>query len=113
MVELARNAPGTSAENALEGKIMSNATEADIQALIAELKVLRADFAKITEIVKDTARHGSEEAAERIRESAERGWDEARTRAAGLMEEMEERPVQSALVIFGVGVLLGLLVGRR
>ena len=44
---------------------MSNATEADIQALIAELKVLRADFAKITEIVKETARHGSEEAAER------------------------------------------------
>ena len=33
--------------------------------------------------------------------------------AAGLMEEMEERPMQSALVIFGVGVLLGLLVGRR
>ena len=50
---------------------------------------------------------------ERLRETAERGWDEARTRAAGLMEEMEERPVQSALVIFGVGVLLGLLVGRR
>jgi ElaB/YqjD/DUF883 family membrane-anchored ribosome-binding protein len=92
---------------------MSNATDADIQALIAELKVLRADFAKITEIVKDTARHGSAEAAERIREHAERGWDHARTHAAGLMEEMEERPVQSALVIFGVGVLLGLLVGRR
>ena len=92
---------------------MNNATEADIQALIAELKVLRADFAKITEIVKDTARHGSAEAAERLREHAERGWEEARTRAAGLVEEMEERPVQSALVIFGVGVLLGLLVGRR
>jgi ElaB/YqjD/DUF883 family membrane-anchored ribosome-binding protein len=92
---------------------MSNATDADIQALIAELKVLRADITKIAEIVKDTARHGSEEAAERIRETAERGWDEARTRAAGLMEEMEERPMQSALVIFGVGVLLGLLVGRR
>ena len=92
---------------------MSNATEADIQALIAELKVLRADFAKVTEILRDTARHGSEEAAERLRETAERGWSEARTRAADLMEEMEERPVQSALVIFGVGVLLGLLVGRR
>jgi ElaB/YqjD/DUF883 family membrane-anchored ribosome-binding protein len=92
---------------------MSQATDADIQALIAELKVLRADFAKITELVKETARHGSEEAAERIRETAERGWSEARTRAEGLMEEMEERPVQSALVIFGVGVLLGLLVGRR
>ena len=92
---------------------MTNATDADIQTLIAELKVLRADFAKITEIVKDTARHGSAEAAERLREHAERGWDHARTHAQGLMEEMEERPVQSALVIFGVGVLLGLLVGRR
>jgi ElaB/YqjD/DUF883 family membrane-anchored ribosome-binding protein len=92
---------------------MSQATEADIQALLAELKVLRADFAKITEIIKDTARHGGAEAAERLRESAERGWSEARTRAEGLIEEMEERPVQSALVIFGVGVLLGLLVGRR
>ena len=56
---------------------MSNATDADIQALIAELKVLRADFTKITEIVKDAARHGSAEAAERIREHAERGWDQA------------------------------------
>ncbi len=92
---------------------MSQATEADIQALLAELKVLRADFAKITEIIKDTARHSGAEAAERLRESAERGWSEARTRAEGLIEEMEERPVQSALVVFGVGILLGLLVGRR
>ena len=92
---------------------MTQATDADIQALLAELKVLRADFNKITEIIKDTARHGGEEAAERIRETAERGWSEARTRAEGLMEEMEERPVQSALVVFGVGILLGLLVGRR
>jgi ElaB/YqjD/DUF883 family membrane-anchored ribosome-binding protein len=92
---------------------MSNATDADIQALLAELKVLRADFTKITEIIKDTARHGSAEAAERLRETAERGWSEARNRAEGLFEEMGERPVQSALVIFGVGVLLGLLVGRR
>ena len=53
---------------------MSQATDADIQALIAELKILRADFAKITEIVKETARHRSEEAAEQIRETAERGW---------------------------------------
>jgi ElaB/YqjD/DUF883 family membrane-anchored ribosome-binding protein len=92
---------------------MSQATDADIQALLAELKVLRADFAKITEIIKDTARHGSAEAAERLREHAERGWSEAKTRAEDIIGEMEQRPVQSAMVIFGVGVLLGLLVGRR
>ena len=92
---------------------MSQTTEADIQALLAELKVLRADFNKIADILKDTARHGSEEAAEHIRETAERGWSQAKSRAEGLIEEMEERPVQSAMVIFGVGVILGLLVGRR
>jgi ElaB/YqjD/DUF883 family membrane-anchored ribosome-binding protein len=92
---------------------MSNATDADVQALMAELKVLRADFTKITEILKDTARHGSTEAAERIRETAERGWSEAKTRAKGLIDEIEERPVQSAMVIFGIGIVLGLLVGRR
>jgi ElaB/YqjD/DUF883 family membrane-anchored ribosome-binding protein len=92
---------------------MSNATDADVQALMAELKVLRADFTKITEILKDTARHGSAEAAERIRETAERSWSEAKTRAKGLIDEIEERPVQSAMVIFGIGIVLGLLVGRR
>ncbi len=92
---------------------MSDATDADVQALMAELKVLRADFTKITEILKDTARHGGAEAAERIRETAERGWFEAKTRAKGLIDEIEERPVQSAMVIFGIGIVLGLLVGRR
>ncbi len=92
---------------------MNDTTEADIQALMAEMKVLRADFAKIGEILKDAARHGSAEAADRIRETAERGWSEARERAKGLIDEIEERPVQSAMVIFGIGIVLGLLVGRR
>jgi hypothetical protein len=51
---------------------MNDSTEADVQALMAEMKVLRADFAKIGEIIKDTARHGSAE-ADRIREAADRG----------------------------------------
>jgi ElaB/YqjD/DUF883 family membrane-anchored ribosome-binding protein len=92
---------------------MSDGTEANVQALQAELKVLRADFARIAELLKDTARYSSAEAAERIRESAERGWSEAKNTAQSLMKEMEERPVGSALTIFGIGVLLGMLLARR
>ena len=92
---------------------MNDSTEADVQALMAEMKVLRADFAKIGEILKDAARHGSAEAADRLREATERGWSEAKIRAKGLIDEIEERPVQSAMVIFGIGVVLGMLVGRR
>ena len=92
---------------------MNDSTEADIQALMAEMKVLRADFTKIGEILKDAARHGGAEAADRIREAADRGWSQAREHAKGLIDEIEERPVQSAMVIFGIGIILGLLVGRR
>jgi ElaB/YqjD/DUF883 family membrane-anchored ribosome-binding protein len=92
---------------------MSQTTEADIQALIAEMKNLRSDFTKIGEILKDTAKHGSAEAADAIRERAERHWGTAKDTAETVFREMEERPMQSALAIFGVGVLLGLLVGRR
>jgi ElaB/YqjD/DUF883 family membrane-anchored ribosome-binding protein len=92
---------------------MSDATEADIEALIAEMKNLRADFSRIGEILKDTARHGSQDAKETVRGTAEKGWSEAKSKAQNLFEEMEHRPMQSALTIFGVGILLGLLVGRR
>ncbi len=96
------------------GKIaMSKATDEDIQALVEELKNLRTDFARVGEILKDTARHGSEEAAERIRERAERGWREARTTAKSVIEEIEERPIGAALIAFIIGIVLGLVAGGR
>lgn len=96
-----------------EGDGMSQTTETDIEALKAEMKKLRDDFAKIAELLKATARHGSADAADMIRDKAERHWNDAKNTAQNVFREMEERPVQSALSIFGIGVLLGLLVGRR
>ena len=92
---------------------MNEATESDIQALIAEMKKLRTDVERIGGLLKDTAVHGAADATEAVRETAAKGWNETKARAQTIMEEMEQRPVQSALTIFGVGVLLGLLVGRR
>ena len=92
---------------------MSQATDADIQALIAEMKNLRSDFARIGDILKDTARHGAQEATDTVRETAEQGWHEAKSKAQSILEELEQHPLQSALTIFGIGMLLGLMVGRR
>jgi ElaB/YqjD/DUF883 family membrane-anchored ribosome-binding protein len=92
---------------------MSATTQADIEALIAEMKNLRADVERIGGLLKNTAIHGAADAKEAVRETAEKGWNEAKTRAQSLLGEMEQRPIQSALTIFGVGIVLGLLVGRR
>jgi ElaB/YqjD/DUF883 family membrane-anchored ribosome-binding protein len=92
---------------------MSQTSQTDIEALAAEMKTLRADFARIGELLKDAAKNRTAEAADAIRERAERHWDDAKDTAQTVLKEMEQRPVQSALAIFGIGVLLGLLVGRR
>ncbi len=92
---------------------MSEATSDDIQSLLAELKNLRNDFAKIGELLKDTARSRSAEAADKIRATAERGWSEAKSTAQTVMEEMEERPIGAAVVVFVAGVFFGLMIGGR
>ena len=81
--------------------------------LRAELKNLRADFSKVTEILKDTARNRGAEAADRLRATAERGWSEAKSTAQTVMEEMEERPLATVAAVFVAGMLFGLLVGGR
>lgn len=86
----------------------------DIEALRAELKNLRADFIKVTGLLKDSARQRGAEAAEKIRETAERGWSEAKSTAQTVIDEMEARPLGTAMAVFVAGVVLGLLVaGRR
>jgi hypothetical protein len=94
-------------------RLLDSATEGDIQALRAELKNLRADFSKVTELLKDTARNRGAEAADKLRASAERGWSEAKSTAQTVLEEMEERPLGTAAAVFVAGVLFGVLLGGR
>lgn len=92
----------------------TTSTEADIQALRAEIKELRADLGSLTETLRDLVRHGGAEATAKVRESGEKLWDEAKKRASGLAEEIEDKPVTAAVTAFSVGVLLGMIFsGRR
>jgi F0F1-type ATP synthase membrane subunit b/b' len=88
-------------------------TNGDVQALRAELKNLRADFSKVTELLKDTARNRGAEAADKLRATAEQGWNEAKSTAQSVIEEMEERPLATVAAVFVAGVLFGLMLGGR
>lgn len=93
---------------------MTTGTDADIKALQAEIKELRADFAKVTETLRDLVRHGGAEAGAKARESGEKLWDEARKHVLGVTHEIEEKPMTAAVTAFGIGVVLGMLFcGRR
>ena len=83
---------------------MASATEADIEALKAELKELRAQFGDVAQVLKNLAQHGRDEAAEKVRGA----WNEAGKKAEGLTQKIEEQPVNAALIALSVGVLAGM-----
>jgi len=83
----------------------------DVDQLKTELRNLRDDFSRIADIVKDSARSRGADAAGRLRETAERGWSDAKTTAQSVLEEMEDRPLGTAMVVFVAGMLFGLMVG--
>jgi ElaB/YqjD/DUF883 family membrane-anchored ribosome-binding protein len=90
-----------------------SATESDVQALSGELKQLRAEFARLGQLLESTARNAGNEAAQAARATGERAWSEVKKSADELASRIESRPVTAAATAFGIGVVLGLLFGRR
>jgi hypothetical protein len=83
----------------------------DVDQLRSELRNLREDFTRIGDILKDSARTRGAEAADRIRETAERRWSDAKTTAQSVLDEMEDRPIGTAIAVFVAGMLFGLILG--
>ncbi len=92
---------------------MTTGTEAEIKTLQADIKELRADFASLTETLRDMVRHGGAEAAAKARESGEKLWNETKKRAGGVAEEIEENPVTAAVAAFSIGIILGMIFSNR
>lgn len=85
----------------------------DIDALKAELDKLRADVVTATRTAKELGGTLSEQAAGRIRESADRARARVNKSAADVGHEIEERPLVSIVGAFLIGLLLGLVFARR
>jgi ElaB/YqjD/DUF883 family membrane-anchored ribosome-binding protein len=87
--------------------------ETDVQALSEEVLRLRADLAKLAELLKTTAGHAGEEAANQARAAGERAWTGAKSTADEFLQRIEDRPVSATAIAFGVGMLFGMLFGGR
>ena len=92
---------------------MKSEVDMDIKELRAELVQLRKDFARLTDTLEDTARHGAAEAKEKVRETVESLRGDASKAARHLTHEIESNPITGAVAAFGVGVVLGLLLGPK
>ena len=92
---------------------MAASTETDLATLQADIAQLRADLAKMTTDIRSMASNRVSEAGGAAQQSAEKIWDEVRRQAQGVTQEIEERPLTSALVSFATGIILGMLLHAR
>jgi ElaB/YqjD/DUF883 family membrane-anchored ribosome-binding protein len=87
--------------------------QSEIDSLRAEIRQLQADITSLTESVRGVIRAGKAEAVERVSETADKAWTEAKSLADGLSKQVEEKPVTALVSAFSIGMLLGLLFNRR
>jgi ElaB/YqjD/DUF883 family membrane-anchored ribosome-binding protein len=88
-------------------------TERNVDSLISEFRQLRSEFARIAALLEQTARAAGVEAAQRARAAGEQVWAKTESSADQVAERIKEQPLASAGIAFGVGLLLGLILGRR
>lgn len=93
---------------------MATEIETDLNQLRSEVTHLRADISRIAETLQSLARHGVAGVADRAHKTADGLQDAVASKAAGLIQEIEEKPVTAAVTSFALGVFLGTLFsGRR
>lgn len=85
----------------------------DTAKLHEEVSGLKAEFAKIADTVTNFVSQHGKEAADRIRGGAEEGWGEAKKKIDTVNAKIHEEPVTATAIAFGIGIVLGLIFGRR
>ena len=90
--------------------------EGEFDVIKNDLVKLREDIAKLSSVLKDVTSETVQERVGALRGRIDELTGEARTHGReaidDLSERIEERPLTSILVAFGVGVLLGRLFDR-
>ena len=92
---------------------MASDTDKDFDALAAELAQLRTEFAKLSDLLRNTARHAGEDAVRRARQTGEQAWSDAQARTDDAVKQIEQNPLAATGIAFVVGLFLGLIFGRR
>ena len=85
----------------------------DVQALAAEMKHLREDFSRIGKVLEELLRNRGAAAAAEAGRTAEKAWDEVSKTAQSASQIVEQNPLATLASAFGIGLLFGMLFGRR
>lgn len=91
---------------------MSHAAE-DIRGLNAEVRQLRAELSRISETVKDFTQQTGASAVQKGKQMANDLQDQVRHQAQTVVDTIEERPIVSSAVAFGIGFAVGILCRGR
>ena len=84
-----------------------------MDALAGEFKQLRGEFTRIAELLERTARSAGAEAASRARAAGDYVWSETRSHADDVADQVREQPLPAIGIAFIVGLVFGLIFGRR
>ncbi len=86
---------------------------ADVDTVKGDLEKLRSDIAALKDsfqsFASDRVRSTISDAQQRLGQVSEKARTQSRQSLETLSEEIEERPLTSILLAFGVGVILGRL----
>lgn len=85
----------------------------DVKKLSDDVGELKAGFTRIAETLSDLARQRGQEAKARLEATAEDTWAEAKEKFEGVKQKIHEDPVTAVVAAFGIGLLVGILFGRR
>lgn len=85
----------------------------EVKKLSDDVGELKAGFSRIAETLADLVRQRGQEAKARLETTAEDTWAEAKQQFEGVKQKIHEDPVTAVVAAFGIGLLVGLLFGRR
>ena len=92
---------------------MNDKTDPDIEALAAEIKQLREDFARTGKVLEELVRHRGSAAAGEAGRRAGEAWDDVNRTAESAAQTLEQNPLATLAGTFGLGLILGMLFGGR
>lgn len=85
----------------------------DMDRLKKDLADLRTDFGSLMAAVKELGAEQGRSVYERTREIGERARGQAQATQEDVKQYIEGRPLPSVLVAFGIGFVMGILLGHR
>jgi ElaB/YqjD/DUF883 family membrane-anchored ribosome-binding protein len=95
---------------------MTDTTETDLRKLAEDVQALKRDLAALADHSRDTLWSGAADTANAIGSEAQRLYDGAAAQgkrsAKAISDQIEEQPLLSILIAFGIGFLGGRILPR-